>query len=210
MRAAGREGRAARRAGSALLAAGACLALAACRQDMHDAPSYEAHEKSDFFGDGRSARPQVAGTVARGQLRDDEARYTGKRGQAFVPNPLPVSAELLARGRRRFDIYCAPCHGRTGRGDGMIVQRGYRQPTSFHHEKVRTQADGYIFDEVSNGFGAMPDYAGQITVDDRWAIVAYVRALQLSQSVPAAELSAEARARLSAPSPAVPPPGGHP
>ena len=162
-----------------------------CRQDMHDAPRYEAYEKSDFFGDARSMRPQVADTVARGQLREDAVLFTGKVGTAFVTKiPIPVTAPLLHRGRQRFDIYCSPCHGRAGRGDGIVVRRGYRAPSSLHVDRLRGQADGYFYDVVTNGFGTMPDYAAQIPVADRWAIVAYIRALQLSQHAPMAGLPA--------------------
>jgi len=158
---------------------------------MHDAPRYEAYEKSDFFGDDRSMRPQVAGTVARGQLREDAAFFTGKVGSAVVPRiPIPVTGQLVHRGRQRFDIYCAPCHGRAGRGDGVVVRRGYRAPSSFHVDRLRSQPDGYFFDVITNGFATMPDYAAQIPVADRWAIVAYVRALQLSQHAPLAGLPA--------------------
>ena len=153
-----------------------------CRQDMHDTPRYEALEKSDFFGDQRSARPLVEGTVARGHLDDDEALYTGKTGGAFVSQlPMAVDMPLLQRGRQRFEIYCTPCHGLAGNGDGMVVRRGYRKAASFHDDRLRAQPVGYFFDVMTNGFGAMPDYAAQVPVRDRWAIVAYIRALQLSQ-----------------------------
>jgi hypothetical protein len=162
--------------------AAAVLLAAGCRQDMHDTPRYEPYEKSDFFGDGRSVRPQVAGTVARGQLREDDALFTGRTGAALVARiPVKVDRPLLLRGRERYEVYCAPCHGLAGRGDGMVVRRGFRQPTSFHHDRLRAQPDGYFFDVMTNGFGAMPDYAAQVGVRDRWAIVAYLRALQLSQ-----------------------------
>ena len=161
---------------------------------MHDNPRYEAYERSEFFGDARSMRPQVAGTVARGQLREDTAMFAGKVGTAFVTrNPLPVSLELLHRGRQRYDIYCAPCHGRTGQGNGMVVRRGYRAPSSFHVDRLRGQADGYFFDVITSGFGAMPDYAAQVAPADRWAIVAYLRALQLSQHAPVAGLPARSQ-----------------
>ncbi|MGH7821235.1 MAG: c-type cytochrome [Candidatus Binatia bacterium] len=173
------------------------LALAAaCRQDMHDTPRYEPLERSTFFGDERSARPILAGTVARGQLRDDPHLHTGKIDGRFVDTfPFGVDSRLLERGRDRYDIYCAPCHDRVGAGRGMVVRRGFRQPPSFHEQRLREAAVGYFFDVITNGFGVMPDYAAQIAVRDRWAIVAYLRALQLSQhattaEVPAAELSA--------------------
>jgi mono/diheme cytochrome c family protein len=180
---------------------------------MHDAPRYEAYEKSDFFGDGRSMRPQVADTVARGQLREDAALYTGKNGAALVAaNPLPVTSQLVHRGRQRFDIYCSPCHGQAGRGDGMVVRRGYRVPPSFHIDRLRGQPDGYFYDVITNGFGTMPDYAAQVPVADRWAIVAYVRALQLSQHAPMASLPARTQELVraqAAPAAAPLPAAGH-
>jgi mono/diheme cytochrome c family protein len=171
--------------------------LAGCRQDMHDAPRYEPYEKSDFFADGRSARPLVAGTVARGHLREDTPAATGKMGSLFVATaPVPVTLELLRRGQERYGIYCSPCHGLTGAGDGMVVRRGFRRPASFHDPRLRAQPDGYIFDVVTHGFGAMPDYAAQVPVPDRWAVVAYIRALQLSQNATLAEVPADRRAQL--------------
>jgi hypothetical protein len=180
-----------------LLAAGACaLLLAGCRQDMHDQPKFIPLRGSDFYTDNRSARPIVEGTVARGQLADDDLLETGKvGGQDSTEFPYPVTAEMLARGRERYDIFCSPCHDRTGRGVGMVVRRGYRQPPSFHIDRLRQAPVGHFFDVVSNGFGAMPDYRAQVPVRDRWAIVAYVRALQLSEhatlsDVPPAERNA--------------------
>src|SRR5262249_37482165 len=139
---------------------------------------------SSFFDDGRSARPIPDGTVARGHLNDDTPFYTGKGpdGKAVDAFPVPINKEVLVRGRQRFDIYCAPCHGRLGDGDGMIVRRGFRKPPSYHIDRLRQAPHGYIFDVITNGFGAMPDYAVQVEPVDRWAIVAYVRALQLSQN----------------------------
>ena len=169
------------------------LVAAGCRQDMHDQPRYKPLARSEFFGDERSARPLVADTVARGQLREDEQLYTGKvAGKPATTFPIPVSGEVLERGRQRFDIYCTPCHGALGRGDGMIVQRGFKRPPTFHSDQARALPPGFFFDVITNGFGAMADYSAQIPVEDRWAIVAYVRALQLSQhatldDVPAAK-----------------------
>ena len=158
---------------------------------MHDAPRYEAYEKSEFFGDNRSMRPQVADTVARGQLREDTAFFAGKNGAALVPRiPIPVTSQLVHRGRQRFDIFCSPCHGRAGRGDGIVVRRGFRAPSTLHVDRLRAQPDGYFYDVISNGFGVMPDYAAQVPVGDRWAIVAYIRALQLSQNAEVAALPA--------------------
>lgn len=176
------------------------LAGAACRQDMHDAPRYEAYEKSDFFADQRSMRPQVEGTVARGQLYDDAALHTGKTGTAFVAAyPVPLTHDLVKRGKQRFEIYCTPCHGSLGRGDGVVVRRGYKAPPTFHQDRVRKQAPGYFFDVITNGFGTMPDYSKQIPVPDRWAIVAYVRALQLSQNATVTDVPEARRGELDAP-----------
>ena len=163
--------------------------LIGCRRDMQDQPKYRPFRKSTFFGDERSARPQVAGTVGRGQLHEDSLMFSGKSGAAFADTfPAPVDEALLRRGQERYRIYCSPCHGLLGRGDGMVVRRGYRPPSSFHVERLRAQPVGYFFDAISHGFGAMPDYAAQILARDRWAIVAYVRTLQKSQNVKLAEL----------------------
>jgi mono/diheme cytochrome c family protein len=141
--------------------------------------------------------------VARGQLRDDAALYTGKNGKAFLATfPMPVTLDVVKRGKQRFEIYCTPCHGFVGRGDGMIVKRGYKAPPSFHQDRLREQASGYFFDVITNGYGVMPDYAAQIPVPDRWAIVAYVRALQLSQHATLADVPADERGTLDAPLPA--------
>jgi mono/diheme cytochrome c family protein len=160
----------------------AVLALAACRQDMQDQPRFKPLAESDFYADLRSARPPVEGTVARGQLHEDAYFYTGKIGNNPGDYmPFPVTEDVLARGRERFNIYCAPCHSRLGDGNGMIVQRGLRPPPSYHTERLRKAPLGYFFDVMTNGFGAMQDYASQIPPRDRWTIVAYIRALQLSQ-----------------------------
>jgi mono/diheme cytochrome c family protein len=165
--------------------------LAGCRQDMHDQPRYKSLAKSDFFADLRAARPPVEGTVARGQLREDVYFYTGKVGSNPGDYmPFAVTQEALARGRERFNIYCAPCHSQLGDGKGMIVQRGFQPPPSYHTERLRKAPLGYFFDVMTNGFGAMPDYASQITPRDRWCIVAYIRALQLSQNASSAEIPA--------------------
>jgi mono/diheme cytochrome c family protein len=160
------------------------FATAACRQDMHDQPKYIPLRPSTFFDDGRSARPLADGTVARGQLHDDAAFYTGKGpdGKPLDAFPFPVTKEIVERGQERFNIYCAPCHGRLGYGDGMIVRRGFRRPPSYHMDRLRTVPNGYLYDVISKGFGAMSDYAAQIEPADRWAFVAYIRALQLSQN----------------------------
>ena len=181
-----------------LIAAALVLVIcAACRQDMHDQPKYSAYEASNFFADQRSARPAVEGTIAQGQLNEDELLYTGRAGgQPATVFPFAVDEALMRRGRERYDIFCSPCHGLTGEGDGMVVQRGYRRPPSFHIDRLRQAPPGFVYDVISNGFGAMPDYAAQIPVRDRWAIAAYMRALQLSQNATVAELTPEAREKL--------------
>jgi hypothetical protein len=167
----------------------AVLAFSGCRRDMQQQPYFRPLAKSDFYSDLRSARPPVEGTVARGQLHEDEYFYTGKIGNNPGDSmPFPVSEDVLARGRERFNIYCAPCHSRVGDGNGMIVQRGYRAPPSFHTERLRKAPLGYFFDVMTNGFGAMPDYASQIPPRDRWCIVGYIRALQLSQEATMADV----------------------
>jgi mono/diheme cytochrome c family protein len=159
------------------------LLLTGCQQKMADQPRYEPLVKSDLFADGRSARPLVEGTVARGQLRSDEALYTGKvNGNLMEPLPFPATKDVLLRGQERFNIFCSPCHDRLGTGQGMVVKRGLRAPPSFHTDRLRTAPAGHFFDVITHGFGLMQDYAVQISPEDRWAIVAYIRALQLSQN----------------------------
>lgn len=168
-----------------------------CRQDMHDQPKLKPLRPSAFFADGRGARPAIEGTVARGTLPRDEVVTTGKVGGERVREaPVTVTPALLARGRAQYDAFCSVCHDRVGTGRGMIVQRGFRQPTSFHTDRLRAETDGYFFEVITNGFGVMPKYAQQITPGDRWAIVAYVRALQLSQHATLADVPPDARARL--------------
>lgn len=172
-----------RRFAGCSLAAVAMLA-SACRLDMHVQPRQNPLSYSDFYADHRSARPPIEGTVARGQLNADTYFYTGKVGNNpgdFMP--FPVTKEVLARGRERYDIYCAPCHSRVGDGNGFIPSRGFaRKPPSYHIQRLKKAPLGYFFDVMTNGFGIMPDYASQVTPQDRWNIVAYIRALQLSQS----------------------------
>jgi mono/diheme cytochrome c family protein len=176
----------------------AALTLPACRQDMHDQPRFIPLRPSGFFDDGRSQRPLIEGTVPRGHLNDDLALYTGKdaAGKPLDTFPFPVTRDVVDRGQERFNVYCSPCHDRTGSGDGMVVRRGFRHPPSYHTGQIRSLANGFIFDVITNGFGAMPDYAAQISARDRWAIVAYVRALQLSQHASIADLPAEDRGKL--------------
>jgi len=176
-----------------------------CRQDMHDAPRYEPLEASTFFADGRSSRPLLANTVARGQLRQDRHLYEGVvNGQPAETLPMPVTAALMARGQERFNVFCSPCHGRSGEGDGMIVQRGFRKPPSYHEDRLRNAPVGYFFDVMTHGFGAMQDYSAQLPVADRWAIAAYIRALQLSQRATVDDVPADRRADLDRPAGAAP------
>lgn len=191
-----------KRSPTALLYAGLlcvlCLAAAsACRQDMHDQPRAEPFEESDFFGDRRSVRPAVEGTIARGHLRLDEHFYTGKIDGALATTfPATVTIEMLKRGQERYDIYCAPCHSKTGDGLGMIVQRGMRQPESFHSQRLLDVEVGHYFDVVTNGFGTMYSYEERIDPADRWAIAAYIRALQMSQGANLAELPESDQQRI--------------
>ena len=178
------------------------IALAAgvgCRQDMHNQPKYIPLRPSDFFGDGRSERPLIEGTVARGHLDDDTAYYTGRGpdGQFVNEFPFAVTRDVVERGQERFNIYCAPCHDRLGNGNGKIVRRGYRHPPSYHIDRLRQVPNGYIYDVISSGFGAMPDYAAQIQPPDRWAIVAYVRALQLAANGKIDDVPADKRTDLN-------------
>lgn len=157
--------------------------LSACRQDMADQPAYRPLQPSDFFADGQASRPLIQGTVARGQLRDDVHLYTGKKdGQLVTTFPFVVDKEVVKRGQERFNIYCAPCHGQTGAGNGMIVQRGFKKAASYYDKEVREKPVGHYYDVITNGFGAMAGYSAQVNVRDRWAIIAYIRALQESQN----------------------------
>ncbi|MGH7831974.1 MAG: c-type cytochrome [Candidatus Binatia bacterium] len=182
---------------SALPSALCVLLVVACRQQMADQPRHEPLQESGFFADGRSARPLVPGTVARGQLRGDEHFYTGKvAGKPADRFPFRVTAEVLDRGQERFHIFCSPCHDRTGGGQGMVVRRGFRPPPSFHSTRLRRAPAGELFGHITSGIGAMPSYAAQIPPRDRWAIVAYVRALQLSQQAGLGDVPAEKRPTL--------------
>ncbi len=174
-----------------------CVSLAACQQQMSEQPRLGPLEKSEFFDDGRASRPAVEGTVARGFLREDEHLYRGliddKPADSF---PFAIDRQVLQRGQERYNIFCSPCHDRTGSGQGMIVRRGFRAPPSFHSERLRETPEGMFFQHISRGTGVMPDYAQQLAPEDRWAIVAYIRALQLSQNARPADLSQAERAKL--------------
>jgi mono/diheme cytochrome c family protein len=177
----------------------AAATLAGCRQDMHDTPRYEVYEANATMPDGRASRNLVAGTVARGQLRDDEHFYTGKVNGEFVAEfPFAIADADLKRGQDRYTVYCTPCHGQLGDGKGMVVQRGLRQAATYHQDRLRTAAPGYFYDVISNGFGAMQGYAEQVPPRDRWLIAAYVRALQLSQNAKVDDVPAADRGRLTA------------
>jgi mono/diheme cytochrome c family protein len=207
----------------------ALLGTAGCRRDMQDQPKMKPFRGTTFFGDGLSSRQPIVGTIPRGFLRTDTALYTGKKTNAPAPGataapgpqpaagaqantypddvetfPFPVTKEMVVRGRERYDIFCSVCHGLTGNGDGMIVRRGFRRAASFNDDRLRQAPVGHFFDAITNGWGAMPPYAAQIPVEDRWAIIAYIRALQVSQQNPAA--SSASPAPKPSPTPAS---GGH-
>jgi mono/diheme cytochrome c family protein len=183
----------------ALWAALALVALAACRQDMHDQPRLEPMELSDFFDDGRASRPPVAGAVARGDLREDGHFYTGYvNGELAAEFPFTVNKDVVVRGRERFEIYCAPCHGRVGDGRGVVVQRGFRQPPSYHIDRLREAPAGHFFEVISHGYGHMYSFNDRVKPRDRWAIAAYIRALQLSQAAALDELPASLITELRA------------
>ena len=175
----------------------ALFALAACRQKMAVQPRYDPLEPSDFFSDHMAARPRIAGTVARGEVAIAGPAATGKINGVDVDGyPFQVTAAVMNRGQERFNIYCSPCHGRTGQGDGLVVRRGYRRPPTYHQDRLRSAPVGHFFDVMTNGFGAMPTYAPQVSVQDRWAIIAYIRALQLSQNGTINDLPPDMRAKL--------------
>lgn len=166
-----------------VIGAAGCKRVGSDWQQMAIQPRYDPLEPSTFWGDGMSARPRVPGTVARGELSFDPYLETGKiNGQDGDGFPFPVTAEVMNRGHERFDIYCSECHGRLGDGNGMIPSRGFRRPPSYHTDVLRNARTGHFFDVMTNGFGAMPSYRNQVPVRDRWAIAAYIRALQLSQT----------------------------
>lgn len=171
--------------------------MTGCRLDMHIQPKYKGLEPSSFFNDGRSERPAVPGTVARGQLRTDELYYTGKvNGQIANVFPFPITKKDLQRGQQRFNIYCAPCHDYTGSGDGMIVQRGFPPPPSYHIDRLMKAPVGHFFDVMTNGYGTMYSYAARVSPRDRWCIAAYIRALQLSQNAPLSDVPSKELTKL--------------
>jgi mono/diheme cytochrome c family protein len=188
-----------KRVGLRALVSLAILAPAAgCRQEMYDQPKYKPLDRSAFYADGRASRALVEGTVARGALEGTAMPAGGAPGAAdrVTELPMPLTRELLARGQQRYEIFCTPCHDRTGSGQGMVVRRGYRPPPSLHIERLRDAPVGHFYDVMTRGLGAMPDYAQQIPPEDRWAISAYVKALQLSQHALLADLPEGDRAKV--------------
>jgi hypothetical protein len=175
----------------------ALVLLSACRLDMHTQPKYKPLEQSSFFDDGRSERPVVPGTVARGHLRIDEHLYAGRiNGQPADTFPFPITRQDLERGRERYNIYCSPCHDYTGSGRGMIVQRGFPPPPSYHIDRLRQAPVGYFFEVMTKGYGTMFSYADRVSPEDRWRIAAYIRALQLSQGATINDVPSEQRQQL--------------
>ena len=177
--------------------AAAGLMVSGCRVDMHVQPRYNTYSETSFFGDDRSARPVVEGTVARGQLRTDELLYTGKiDGQESDQFPFPITKVDIERGRERYEIYCTPCHDYNGTGNGMIVQRGFPHPPSYHIDRLRNAPVGHFVSVITNGFGAMYSYAARVSPEDRWRIAAYIRALQLSQNAKVDDVPADQRNQI--------------
>ena len=181
-----------------LIVMAVALTSGGCRQDMHDSAKYEPLEESSFFDNGMASRPLIEETIAREMPPEMTSFYTGRTANDEFLTELPMELDraLLDRGRGRFDAFCSPCHGQTGDGLGMIVRRGFKQPTSFHDQRLRESPVGYYFDVMSNGFGQMSSYASQVPVRDRWAIAAYINALQLSQNIPVDRLSADEQQQL--------------
>lgn len=178
-----------RRAATLLAAAGLML-VSGCRQDMHNQPKFYPQRGTDFYPDGRSVRPQVENTVARNQLHENAYFYTGfLNGREGDGLPFPVTRTVLERGQQSYNVYCTPCHSRVGNGAGMIVQRGYAAAGNFHTARLEAAPLGHFFNVISNGYGAMPDYSAQLAPADRWAVVAYIKALQLSQRASAGDVA---------------------
>jgi hypothetical protein len=174
-----------------------CLVLAACHIDMYDQPRYTANQPSEFFEDGRSMRPPVENTVAMGSFDPESSLYTGEvNGELATELPMELTAELLERGQTRYNAFCAPCHGIAGDGNGVVAYRGELDVPTLHNERLRTVAVGYYFDVITNGVNRMYSYANRIPPEDRWAVAAYVRALQLSQFADVENLTAEERQQL--------------
>jgi len=178
--------------------AAAAFVAGGCHLDMYDQPKFKPLAPDPFFADGASARPLVEGTVARGHADTNEYRLTGKSGSEPGSGfPFPVTMAVLNRGRDRFETFCSPCHGRLADGNGMVVRRGFPRPPSLLADSIRTEPEGFFFDVITEGFGRMYSYAPSIPVDDRWNVVAYVRALQFRSNVPVQDLPPSDRARLA-------------
>ncbi len=187
----------------ALAAIGATVLLAGSgcelRQAMYNQPKLRPMKASEFFEDGKASRLPVEGTVARGHLQDDPHLFDGRVDGQFADSfPFEITDEVMKRGQQRFNIYCAPCHDAAGTGNGMIVRRGFKQPTSFHDQRLVDSPEGYYYNVIKNGFGVMMDYSAQVPVKDRWAIIAYIRALQYGQRASLADVPESARADLEA------------
>lgn len=182
------------KAASLLLAA---LFVSGCRREMYDQPRGDPLKASDFFADGAASRTPPPGTVAQENFHADASYNTGRTGTNFIADvPFPITRAVLARGRQEFDIYCSVCHGRTGKGDGMIVQRGFPAPPDYEIDRLRAAPTGYFYDVITRGYGAMLPYANRIESTDRWAIAAYIRVLQLSRHATLAEVPPAERAKL--------------
>jgi cytochrome c553 len=182
------------------------MLVAGCRLDMHVQPKYLPYEPTDFFADGRSERQPVPGTVARGQLRLDELMFTGRENGVVVDKfPFPITKADLDRGRERYNVYCTPCHDYTGTGRGMIVQRGFPQPPSYHIQRLREAPAGHFYEVITNGFGAMYSYAARVEPADRWRIAAYIRVLQLSRNAKIDDVPESERQKLTQQSAEKPP-----
>lgn len=191
---------------AALVLGSLAPALAGCRHDMQNQNKMVPYRESTFYPDGASARPLPAHTVARGDLEADPALYSGVRDRQPVADlPFPLTREVLARGEERYNIFCSPCHGRNGSGQGMIVTRGYKQPPALYSDTLKSAQVGYFVNVMTQGYGIMPSYAAQISVADRWAIAGYIRALQLSQGVRLSDLPPDVQKAIASDLAAAPP-----
>lgn len=181
----------------AFLSALVLLPALGCRRDMQDQPKYKPLRSSRFFADERSARPVPVGTIARDELNDVDVLHTGLQNGIFATQfPVPITQRILLRGQERYNVFCTPCHGFTGDGNGMIAKRGFKWPANLHTDRLRNAPPGYLFQVISNGYGAMPAYRHQIPPDDRWAILTYLRALQLSRQAALTDVPADKRAEM--------------
>ncbi len=181
-----------------LFIAALLLVLTGCGRNMYEQAKYQEDEPSLLFADGASSRPLVDGTVSRSRGAIDEVFFTGQDANGLVTEvPMDVTEAVLKRGQERYNIYCAPCHNYSGNGRGMIVQKGFVQPTSFHDPRLQAAPVGYFFNTITNGFGRMYSYASRVPPEDRWAISAYIKTLQYSQNAPIADLPENVRQQLT-------------